>query len=277
MYDNKLYLSILLAEYHIALSKIEKNLNFDYDLITTFCDAHNVEHYIAQRYKNSGVKTITLQHGQYKVIKNEYIIGDNEAYNNFISDYILLWGEKTKDEFLKAGISEDRLIVVGALKNKFYSKFTDLLSNHFCVSLDGEAYEQSNFAMINIANQISDKIAANYTIRFHPKNNKTKYIKATNKYYVDQNYNFAYFQIIHMSSVIFEYLTKNIPIYVFYDEQSEEIFNIEDVIFNDLESFLKVNKNYHDKKIIISNIKTRFIEDNPYNNYKRFIEKMLRS
>jgi hypothetical protein len=76
-----------------------------YSKYISFCDSYLEENYLAQYANLKGLTTFTLQHGLYKntgAICNN----DSESYMNFVSNYMLLWGESTRRELLSAGIDE---------------------------------------------------------------------------------------------------------------------------------------------------------------------------
>lgn len=272
---DKIKVSMLMIKYQVINNKITSYLEENsYDLCTTFCDAHSTDNLITQVCKKRNLTTITLQHGQYRYLKRGNETPDCEAYENFISDYLLCWGQATIDEFKKAGIDEERLIKVGALKKFSLNKRIESLQekrNVFGVILNGETYQSSNIKMLNIAKQISDKLNMDYIVRLHPKNNlnfyknyihKSKNVKIVrvedSRDYIES----VDFSLIHMTGVYLELLSYCKPFFVLEDEYTEDIFLFPQVSFKDMEEF------YNKYNYFILNGEKSFNE--LYNMYKYF-------
>lgn len=238
---DKIKVNLLLLIVQEVKTEIE-NIIFKEKVLISFCDACLEENILAQILKKKSMKTVTLQHGQYRFLNN-YKDENVEAYENFISDYILVWGEKTKIEFMKAGIAEKRILIAGSLKDTIKNstvckKNVDM----FCVILDGETYIKSNIEMIRIANKLSKKINKKYYIRFHPMNKKSRYLKEVCKenYCCNLEEVQPIFSILHMTGVILEKLLNNEEFYIFNDKYQEEIFKIEKIMFlNEEDLFFK--------------------------------------
>lgn len=259
-YEDRIRITALESFYFRLYKKI-KNLNFESQILISFCDAHPEDNLLTQLFKNNDKKTLTLQHGQYRVLSSGNINADVEAYENFISDYLLAWGEATLDEFKKAGIESSRIKVVGALKEFSFNdkmKVTKNSTEVFGVILDGETYRKSNINMIKVANKISEELNMKYIIRLHPNNNKKIYEKFKNnkckevtKINNEKKYiNMIDFNIIHMTGVFIELLSYNSPFFLYDDIYMEEIFKISEMVsfvkykdFKEKYNFYKKNKN----------------------------------
>lgn len=245
--EKPFFASLLVIQFLNYDEKIKKLINWKkYNLLVTFCDAHGVENIIAQIAKENDTLTATLQHGQYRVLKKEIENADIEAYENFISDYLLAWGKATQDEFIKAGIDGKRVIPVGAIKKFSENKriINTSVKGVFGVVLDGETYEKSNIKLIKYANVLSEKYGLKYILRLHPKNNLEKYkMYCDKKYHEDsiksiENEQYAEkvdFSILHMTGVFVELLSINSPLFVMVDECTEDIFKIEKSYFTNSE------------------------------------------
>lgn len=240
----------ILVTFYSTIQKELENIIIGnkYCLLVTFSDGHHIENLAAQIANNNSIKTATLQHGQFRFLRKGYENGDCEAYENFISDYILTWGQATVDEFKKFNINENRMLKVGALKkfsnNSFHNKKTD--ANIFGVILSGETYKESNINLINLANQIAKQYDMKYVLRVHPKNNirfyqsycdplyvidTIRYIE--NKEYVDQ----VDFSLIHMTGVFVELLSLGTPLFVFEDVYLEDLFKIKGFTVSAIDEF----------------------------------------
>src|SRR3546814_6040446 len=84
--------------------------------VLTFCDAHPHDNLVAQLSSRNGARTITVQHGQYRVLTPVNMSADAEAYANFVSDRLLAWGEATCEEFQRYGISRARMYITGWIR-----------------------------------------------------------------------------------------------------------------------------------------------------------------
>ena len=263
-------LILMLKELYIKIKKI----NFKEELFISFCDAHCEENLLTQYFNNIEVKTLTLQHGQYRFLKPGFETADAEAYLNFCSNYLLSWGEKTKIEMEKGGVSKEKILLCGALK-----EFTDISkkalsfanNNIFGIILNGETYRKSNITMINIANKIAEKYNLKYIIRLHPMNNIKVYEKFINKsYFIKYLKNISgeeyssqvNFSLLHMTGVFVEMLSIKSPFFVLEDEYTEEIFKLEGLYFSNLEEFNKIYEEYRE-----NNEKMYIILDKEYKNF----------
>lgn len=240
---NPFFAAILSSQFIHYKGKLEKYLkNNNYELLVSFCDAHGIENMITQIAKEKGIKTATLQHGQYRVLKRETENADIESYDNFISDYLLAWGERTTEEFVKAGVDESRILPVGALKSFSKNERIPLHDglNIFGVVLDGNIYHDSNVLMIKYANYLAKKFNLKYILRLHPKNNLNDYInlcdsdcllKSISRIENSEYAKMVDFSIVHMTGVFVELLSINSPMILMKDDYLEDIFAIKGMFF----------------------------------------------
>lgn len=289
--NHRLLIASVAAEADAFRCLLEKVLNQDkITLVTTFCDAHGIENMAAQIANNRGITTATLQHGQYRFLGKKHENADMEAYANFVSDYLLAWGEITKTEFEKAGVDPRRIVLAGALKPFSYNAYieTDNDNSIFGVVLSGENLSNSNQKMIAIAEEISSKIGMKYFLRFHPKNPQKKYYALTGancikEFRVSPS---AYpkivaFSLVHMTGVFVELLSYNSPIFIYKDEHLEKIFELEDATFANLSEFMHCYSDYsRDKKLFREKQHEQyhyFNQENIDANYQSFIRSALES
>lgn len=272
---NDPYISAIVVTQYMISKKYLDQFNFleKLSVFCTFCDAYGTDNLMAQMANNKGITTVTLQHGQYRVLSSGNEIADAEAYENFISNYMLTWGQATVDEFEQAGIDTNRLIKVGALKS---FSFAEKISNHknkgvFGVVLSGEPYRKTNLNMISLANNIAEKYKLKYFLRMHPKNDKSFYMKYCKSEYLSgssyniENVQYAQeidFSLIHMTGVFVELLSINSPIVVYKDILLEKIFQIEPYCIQSIEDFDELYK------LFMAN-RTRILDDQ-FNKYKYF-------
>lgn len=237
--------AVLVTEYKPLERKMAEAVCFDKrKLAVSFCDARGEDNLFTQLANAGGMKTVTLQHGQYRVLDEKNEKADVEAYKNFISDYLLAWGEVTRREFVKAGICGERVLPVGALKP--FSN-VPLPPKHkfkgvFGVVLCGEIYMDTNIAMIKLANKLAKKYNLTYFLRMHPKNNGKKYLKYVDKEVLseisfdvknDEYVDKVDFSIIHMTGVFVELLGLNSVLFVYEDRYMENLFKIAPYTFSE--------------------------------------------
>lgn len=287
--DDVIISSIVATKYIILNEELNKEFLFeDIDLLCTFCDAYGPDNLATQIATNNKITTATLQHGQYRILSTGNEIADAEAYENFISDYMLVWGQATVDEFKKVKINSDRLIKIGALKE---FSFNDRMNSYhktgvFGVVLSGEPYKETNIKMINLANIIAEKYNLKYILRIHPKNNVSLYEKYCKSEYlfgiISNVNNIEYakkieFSLIHMTGVFVELLSINSPIVVFEDYKLEDIFKINNYCIKNIHEFDNVYDIFLNEidKVLDDQYKMyRYFNEsgNVIENYKRNIE-----
>ena len=259
----------LLENYFLKLKHKLVKLESSSSLYVSFCDSYLEENLTAQYFNQQGQTTASLQHGQYRLNNKGFEGTDSEAYLNFVSTYIFVWGIKTRQEFLKAGINSNRIIVTGALK-----PFTDNIKilnskkvNSFIVFLNGESHIQSNKKILKLANKFAEKFSFSYTIKPHPMSPLDFYIKLTNKEFRGFVYDELdvfnnYFALVHSSAVFLDLMVKKFPYFHLNDEYLDSIFKNDYNNFSNLSELSSLYQN------LISN-KTDFI-DKITKDYKLF-------
>lgn len=241
--------TLLISKFMSHSDKLLKLISNTKTLVT-FCDAHPYENLATQLAKIIGVKTITNQHGQYRILNKFNISPDAEAYSNFISDYMFCWGDATINEFIKIGINKSRFIKTGWLRQ--WTPPTKSASNShqrttFGVLLNGENTKSSNYALLNCANYISEKLSIPYIVKPHPDNNTTDYIDSINSNCLGfwkqpqpefiESINFC---IAHMTGLTIELLNYGIPIYLLDDGRLADVFRINGLSFAAFEEMLDI-------------------------------------
>jgi len=292
--EDKLKVAILVSFYSVIEQEINKIMIANkYDLVVTFCDAHHIENLTAQIAMKNNIRTATLQHGQYRFIREGFENGDCEAYENFISDYLLTWGQATVDEFKKFNISEERMLKVGALRkfsnNTFHVK--EISTGIFGVILSGETYKESNVSMIELANQIAKEFNMKYILRLHPKNHAVFYESHCDLRYLNtviQNVeNIEYieqvdFSLVHMTGVFVELLSLGTAIFVFTDEYLEDLFKTSGVNICNIDDFRRHYTNFiknKDETLLRLKQQYRYFNEggNIEENYKNAINFIINS
>lgn len=242
------------------LYKKVKKIQFKEKLFISFCDALFEDNLLTQYFNIIGIKTATLQHGQYRFLKSGLETADAEVYLNFCSNYLFSWGEKTKIEMKKGKVSEEKIFLCGVLKSFTNTSRNSLLyadNDIFGIILNGETYKDSNITMIKIANDIANKYNLKYIIRLHPMNNLKNYEKYINKsYFITYLKNISgeeysskvNFSLLHMTGVFVEMLSTKSPFFILDDKYTEDIFKLDGLHFSNLEEFSKVYEKYKKDK-----------------------------
>lgn len=293
-------LSLAIIEKKIIEKKFFDNLNIEnYKLLITFCDCFPEDNLLTQKLKSEGIKTATIQHGLYVYHNNDDSLL-NHFYDNFISDYIFLWGNDTKEVFKKAKIDEDRLLVLGNPKyinldkNKIYK---DRLRKKdeciFGVVLNNPLGHEENKKLIRIANEICKKINYKYLIKPHPSINMDDY-----KNIIDNDYlkmilpqklsileytEMVDFSLVGLSTVYLELNLFLSPVFRYidltYNYDTSKSLNKD--YFTEIEEFIQIYNSFrNDKKSWISKMnqysKIFFHDENIEKNYRMQIKNLIK-
>ncbi|CAM4016905.1 hypothetical protein [Arcobacter cloacae] len=164
-------------------NKLSKNL----EKFCSFCSTHNYEAILDYYFQKNGVTTYTLQHGLY-FIMNSYPI-DVIAYEHMPADKLLCWGQYTKDEFIKYGISENRIEVTGYPRNikKLNEKKVDNLK--ILVLFARVQYNENNLKIVELLKELSKSIKIEVEFKLHPSLNHSLYenLAKENGFYMSEN------------------------------------------------------------------------------------------
>lgn len=256
---NKLYIALRINEHIEFIDRFTNEVDINNSkLIITFCDAHQYDNIVVQKCNHIGKKTLTLQHGQYiyqKENQNLHVL----PYENFISDYMLVWGKATVDELIKNDISQQRLLVTGCPKfiNNEDNILKEKINNEvFGILLNNEQQRQSNYKLIELANKISNITGKKYIIKMHPSNNIEDYNLVIDKLCVieilDKNKSISEyahmveFSIVHTSSVYVELNCMNSPVFRYKDEDYLSMYDCDKDEFSSIEEFLEKYNNLMD-------------------------------
>lgn len=129
-----------------------------------YCDAHLSGYIMLLAMKELNIHTATLQHGLYR--------GDDKgsimALKNFVADIIYMWDDITKNEYLKYGYEECRLIKIGQYGffesdiNASWEKKDDRCYMLFCPSYS----EKDVDLFVDLANNVTNIKSKKFSI--HP-------------------------------------------------------------------------------------------------------------
>lgn len=190
---------------------------------------NNDETIITQLVKKQNKPTFTVQNysiSEFKTFNYEAV-----TYENFISDYFLVWGESSKDVLSKF-IPKSKIIVAG---NPNYNNLFQLKKIKFnpkicSVFLSHRQFNSSNYSLVEIMNNFSkEHPEINVNISLHPDSNSeefSKLIKEKNIHILptilkkEEVLSESDFIILHNSSISIEGLKYQIPIFRFYDSST---------------------------------------------------------
>lgn len=234
IWQSRIWLALQLINAKKITEELDR-INVQCKVVFMFYDGGFEGSIISQYFKRIKSKTVTLQHGQCLFRENGIDHLNQSVIMNFISDYCICKGEFSKQQFVRAGIDEKRVIPLGDLNFKSDTKVKDLHSTDskkaFCVFLDTPSYdfyERSTKNLIEFSNEFSELYNYNYYIKPHPADNKKSYLKYTNiKYNIkvfDNNSDIADiideidFSIFHASAIYSDLLRLHIKPFKYISE-----------------------------------------------------------
>ena len=202
---------------------IKKN-NLKIKLFVSTCDVHAVDSIMTQYFNLKKITTASLQHGVISRKNNEWTITGSK------SKYYLIYGEFTKQQAIKAGVSEEKLISVGMpqhTKKKFAERMQKCQTDEFGLILDGIV--ESDIKKIKLADDFAKKNNITYKVKLHPGSGKESYGEIlnsdsitdvfTNEINVDQFSEMIDFALLGWSVVFMEYTLKLLPVFVYKESE----------------------------------------------------------
>lgn len=171
--------SFYLAAQLLVADELSKKCDFlvNKKLLLIFQEDDLISSTIIQAAQRKGVCVIAPQHG---MPMNRYEDIDQLHFEGFLADYKLLWNEATKEQFLSAGIDDDRLVVVGNTKKIDESNnIREPKKNDFIgVILDCPDYSyaiDANMIMLSMANQLAYEMDLKLIVKAHPRDSLNRY------------------------------------------------------------------------------------------------------
>ena len=239
----RFFLSAQLVWFYEFYNKLNK-LELSPKVAVCFCDAVFHESLMVQWLKNRNIVTITNQHGQPLLRdKNSDRLNQSQILN-FNSDYILVKGEFTKRQYLKAGIDENRIIVVGDLVSPHFNYIDRKSFGRFAVFLDSPSYlfsNDTNRSLLLFAEEISNKMNLTYVVKLHPSDDEKRYVNY-NCEFVDKNttlsdlFDMIDFGIFSASAIYIDMISHSVKAYQHCDVEFPIVENRNDIA-NDFDDF----------------------------------------
>lgn len=262
-WGDRLQLSALICFYLNTIDALGK-VNFsNVKKYLSLANSLDLENLLTQYLHNKGIKTYSLMEGAYFVQESELPIS-NIAFENLTSDIQLCWGKYSKDEFIKFGYPEERMMVIGYPKEvkgkqlKTYNTYKRAV-----VLLSQYIMESQNQALIEILSKFSDKI--DISLKLHPSLDFNAYSKiaeekgmniipkemTVNACVDNEKFDFA---IAINSTTYYEALMRGLPCLRYYDKSythlagGEDEFDSKDTFNNQLNRFknLSIEKCQHE-------------------------------
>ncbi|WP_117310239.1 hypothetical protein [Stenotrophomonas sp. G4] len=226
----RLVVGSLIARMRSACPRVLASLPTGHRRIITFCDAHSVENLVTQAQMARGIFAITNQHGQYRLLDDRNMSPDAEAYANFISNRMIVWGEATIREFEKAGYATDRFVVAGWIRAKQQCD-TGPIKRVFGVMLNGQNGQDSNLALLSAATALAEALDLTYVVRLHPWTPLSAYRSAVDERCeklmhasLAEYCGCVDFSLAHMSGAVVELLDQRRAVYLLDDGRLADVF-----------------------------------------------------
>lgn len=246
---NKLGLGADLIFYCNSLLELKKNDFSRVKKYLSMCNVLDCENLITQYMKLCKIPTYSLMEGLYFIHKINPPMGC-VAYENFETDYLLSWGNFTRNDFEHYGINPEKILIAGYPKEV---KLTPIrkkkVFKNCLVLLGGPTYYETNSRLLDILEQVSDNY--HFNLKLHPalcveqhaewaaKNNGIVLSQTLllSDCLLNDNYDFT---ISVNTTAYYEALMKGIPSLRFYDESFTLIPGCDFDIFSNVEE-LKYN------------------------------------
>ena len=166
--------------------------------IFTFCDAIVDDFYVASIFKSQGVKTFTLQHGLYQFLESQSR-PENIAFEAFVSDVMLVWGESTIVESRKLNIPSDRFVVTGRFDG-FDPVIFRRVENSICFYMNSPVNRHFNQLVLDVLDSLKRVSHQQIFIKMHPNDKRSNYERVNFPLLTDGD--FCDYSIIISSGVV---------------------------------------------------------------------------
>ncbi len=176
-----------LTEVYYAQKFLTKIPCRKYNLLVTYYDCVFHECMLTLLFKKAGIKTATLQHGQFNAWREDTFVNCGLEFYSSPSDYHLCWNKFAQDEAMKCGWEKENLPIVGIMSNigRGIERCVKPNNNTFGVVISHPSWEHENVEMIKAANILAKHLGMKYVLKLHP-NYKEDYFEGLidRKYYM---------------------------------------------------------------------------------------------
>ena len=141
-----------------------------YSLLVCYYDSIVHECMLTLIFKKAGIKTATLQHGQFNAWRENTFVNCGLEFLASPSDFQLCWNKYAKDEAMKCGWKAAQLPVVGVMSNigRGRERWTKPNNGIFGVVISHPSWDHENLEMIKAANILASKYGYKYFLKLHP-------------------------------------------------------------------------------------------------------------
>lgn len=237
---------LLLLEKQLQYISIEK-----YNLLVLFLDTVLIESYVRECFRQQGITTSTLQHGQFRAARGkETCLTDwSIELEDSGVDYFLAWNQFTVDEAHKTQNTTTNFIPLGipSFIGQEPGKWINPDNNIFGVVLGHPINNDENVEMIQIANKIAKSTGYSYVLKYHPHFNgdeydsiidNSAYLSNVKKGIGMKDYaNQVEFSVIGNTSVMIEMAFMGHPIVHYVKDPKKDIYN-------DVNGLIKVESSF---------------------------------
>lgn len=245
-----------------------------------FLNPASFENLLTQFMSQKGITTYSLSDGVFMDYGKDAPV-DAVNYHNLTSDFLLLWGKYSINEYTKLGINPQRLLLSGYPKHSVLKKLkTNNPYKKCCVLLARNNYESSNLSLMDILASFTNEIEVD--LKLHPSNNFSKYNALadsrnlnilSSKTTIDDclnnaNYDFA---IAVNTTSYFEAFINGLPCFRYFDNSFLLMDGLDDVFSNKeglkrcINHFSNLNLDDYQKEICS---KLEYVMGFGVNNYK---------
>lgn len=181
----RMYFAASIAVVYEVVCKCNKsNIMKETCELLLFQDHEMMQNIAVQYVHNQNGIAISMQHGQrvFRKVDADYL-----AFDNFVSDYTLLWNKFSQEQYIKAGYNMSRLPIVGSTKyvntdieNTINSKRQYKGEKGVAIGVVLNAPSQLGTdeiatRLLNWANIIRNKIGGRVIVKIHPTDDINKY------------------------------------------------------------------------------------------------------
>lgn len=290
----RFYFAASVAVVYEVVSKCNNsNIMKETKELLLFQDHEMMQNIAVQYIHNENGIAISMQHGQ-RVFRK--LDADYMAFDNFVSDYTLLWNKFSQSQYIKAGYNKSRLPVVGSTKyaksdieTYLQKKCRRTEPRNLTIGLILNA--PSQFGANEIAAHllqwsvnISDKVGCKVIAKIHPTDRKEKYFDYAEKgiQFVDPSMSMQDFSELislgvgHASGALVDLIIMNVPVFLYENEISFPLDLPKSCKFRNYPEMEKcVIDTYGEIKsgeLSFSDVRSIYYEENAVEKHKKFFE-----
>lgn len=154
-----------------------------YNLLVTYYDSVFHECMLTLLFRKAGIKTATLQHGQFNAWREDTFVNCGLEFFSSPSDYHLCWNKFARDEAMKCGWAIENLPIVGIMSNigRADVRWSKPNNNTFGLVISHPSWEHENLEMIKAANMLAKHLGMKYVLKLHPNYKEDYFINLVDK------------------------------------------------------------------------------------------------